>query len=165
VIGVRYVVLARHWEAKTAEAHQQHEAAEAAVLSGAKAQETAERPTSPLVASLTLQVPPPERDPFYPVISPRTGRTAAAPAAPEPSEDEAATASLPIWAPGGRNEVLHIAGIIVGTPSIAVLRHGDSHYVVKEGDWLDERTRVQAISPSAVSVREGNKTRTLRLGR
>jgi len=165
-IGVYYVILARYWEAKTAEARRhEHEAADATGLPGANAQQTAESPKSPLVASLTLRVPPPERDPFYPVIPPRTGRTAAAPAVPETSEEETTTALLPIWSPGGRDEVLHIAGIIVGNPSIAVLRHGERHYVVKEGDWLDERTRVQAISRSAVTVREGNKARVLRLGR
>ena len=170
VIGVRYVTLARHWEAKTAAAHRhQHEAAEATGLPGASAHETAESPKSPLVASLTLRVPPPERDPFYPVVPPRTARGAAA-AEPEPPEEGISTAplatlTLPDWTPGAKDEGLYVAGIIAGAPSIAVLRHGERHYVMKEGDWLDERIRVQAISRSTVTVREGNKSYVLRLGR
>jgi len=99
------------------------------------------------------------------VVPPRTGRTAAAPAIPETSEEETTTAPLPAWSPARSDEDLYVAGIIVGTPSIAVLRHGERHYVVKEGDWLDERTRVQSVSRSTVTVREGNKSYVLRLGR
>ena len=165
VIGVRYVVLARHWEAKTAEAHRhEHAAGEAAGPPRGATQERRELPQSPLVASLSLRVPPPERDPFYPVVPPRTGRASAAPVAPKPSEEETA-APLPIWSPGSKNEGLRIAGIVMGNPPVAVLREGDRHHVVQEGDWLDERTRIEAISRSSVTIRERGKTHILRLGR
>ena len=58
-----------------------------------------------------------------------------------------------------------VTGIITGTPSTAVLRVSDEHYVVREGDWLDNNVRVHAISESAVTLRDRGKTYMLRLGR
>ena len=57
-----------------------------------------------------------------------------------------------------------MSGIIVGNPSMAVLRVGDQHYVVREGYRLDSNIVVQTIDQSSVTLRDGRGTYTLRLG-
>jgi hypothetical protein len=64
---------------------------------------------------------------------------------------------------GGRDQ-LQLTGIILGTPSTAVLRLGDDHFVVKEGDLLDSTLRVQKITKTTVTLRDGRTAYTLRLG-
>jgi hypothetical protein len=60
---------------------------------------------------------------------------------------------------------LQLTGIIAGSPSTAVLRLGEEHYVVREGDLLNGQLRVQQITKNSVVLREGRSTYTLRLGR
>jgi len=169
-IAIRYVQLSRQWKEKI-EAHEK--AHEAAVVQAQKQASTS--PGAPArssrVAALVTPVPPPTRDPFYPVIAPRTRRVRppesggespggprAAPVLPSQLPDFAASATRP-------TDVLRVTGIITGTPSTAVLRVSDEHYVVREGDWLDNNVRVHAISESAVTLRDRGKTYMLRLGR
>ena len=161
VIGVRYASLSQQWRAKEA-ARQQHSPAPAAPP-GTPAEPSATSQPSSRIAALVTPVPPPERDPFRPVIAPRGHRRPGAATPPQTS------ALLPPPIPespltSGR-EALHVTGIVAGNPSVAVLRLGDQHYVLQEGDWLDDRTRVQAIGRSTVTLRAGTRTYTLRLGR
>lgn len=124
------------------------------------------------LAALLAPVPPPQTDPFHPIIPPRTseGRSTE-PAAgtsrpPEPQQSPPVLPPLPGSESsyrGGRDR-LTLTGIIVGTPPTAVLRMGDDHYVVKEGDFLDTGLRVQKITRNAVTLREGRTTYTLRIG-
>jgi hypothetical protein len=117
----------------------------------------------PLLKALVYPPEPPERDPFYPVIAPpSSGRARPIPSRPEP----VAAAELPPLSGGtaGR-DTLHVTGIISGSPAAAVLRIGDKHFVVREGDWLDNDTRIQAIGTNTVTLREGRRSYILRLGR
>jgi len=70
VIAIRYVQLSRQWTAKI-EAHEKaHEAA--AIQAQRQASTSPGAPSrSSRVAALVTPVPPPTRDPFYPVIAPR----------------------------------------------------------------------------------------------
>jgi hypothetical protein len=66
--------------------------------------------------------------------------------------------------PGRGGDRLQLTGIIQGTPSTAVLRLGDNHFVVKEGDVLDNSLRVQKITRTTVILRDGRTSYTLRIG-
>ena len=118
-------------------------------------------PTARL-AALIKPVDPPKADPFKPIIAPRS-RLAAPRAKPQdatpilpPLDDEASAR---------RREDLHVTGIISGNPSTAVLRVQEQHYVVKAGDWLDEKLQVAEIGDSSVTLRDGRNTYKMRLGR
>jgi hypothetical protein len=117
----------------------------------------------PLLKALVYPPVPPERDPFYPVIAPpSSGRARPMPSRPEP----VAAAELPPLTSGGADrDRLRVTGIISGSPAAAVIRVGDKHLVVREGDWLDNDTRVQAIGTNTVTLREGRRSYILRLGR
>jgi len=170
VIGVRYAMLSREWRAKAAAALE-HGRLEGAGRGGASAgahPPSAPR-TGPRVASLISPLPPPGRDPFHPLVLPRSSGAAAVPAAGASEEESGApplsAPPMPLEAyPSSTGGVLRISGIVLGTPSIAVLRRGESHYVVREGDWLEGQLRVQGISRSTVTLQEGKKTYVLRLG-
>jgi len=58
-----------------------------------------------------------------------------------------------------------VTGIITGTPNTAVLRVGDEHHVVREGNWLSNRIRIEAIDASSVTLRDSQGTYVLTLGR
>lgn len=60
--------------------------------------------------------------------------------------------------------VLWLAGVIQGEPSLAMLRRGDNRYLAKEGDVIEGRYRVVEISPSQVKLQRGGRRITLRLG-
>jgi len=158
-IGLRFFVLSRETKAKM-EADEARRAAAHAAQSSAQGTEVVS-PTARLAALIT-PVDPPKSDPFKPIIAPR-GRFVAPRAKPQdvnpvlPPLDEAASAQ--------RREDLHVTGIITGNPPTAVLRVQDQHYVVKPGDWLDEKLQVAEIGNNAVTLRDGRNTYKLRLGR
>ncbi len=87
----------------------------------------------------------------------------AAPPTPAPQDAPTPEASEP--RPVGPPEGLRVTGIIVGQPTVAVLRAGRDHYVVNEGDWLDGRLRVQRITATTVTLNDGDRAYLLRLGR
>lgn len=151
----RYVRLSQHWEAKAAEEHQKHEAAAAALA--------VTQPLSPTarLAAMVEPVQPPIRDPFHPRVAPRAAAASApAEAAAEPSPvpvlDDAPTRPS--------REGLHVTGIVLGTPSTAVLRVGERHFVVREGDTVDDGLRVQSIDRNRVTLLGRHGSYTLRLG-
>jgi hypothetical protein len=173
-IGVRSVQLSREWKGKTAAAEARHQLAHASMAEpgavGVPAS-TGEPPSlvesNPRLRALMYSGLPPERDPFYPVIRrPRAGR----PAVKRPAADRSTPTALP---PLGTTtglatparDSLRITGIITGSPPAAVLRVGDQHYVVREGDWINDSVRVQTIDTSTVTLRDGKRSYTLRLGR
>ncbi len=121
------------------------------------------------LAALVTPVEPPGDDPFRPVIPPRR-HSQAAPSAtstkprkglpllpPLPDSDSSSVTS--------RTSQLYLAGVIVGNPSTAVLRWGETRYFVRQGDWLDNDLRVQEIKNDSVTLRDGRSTYVLRLGR
>jgi hypothetical protein len=170
-IGIRFAVLSRQHKAELARSAQ--------AQAGGR-QQTAPSPGGQLpsggsptlrLAALVAPVSPPTNDPFHPIIAPRTS---VARLAPEPSagrrrqEPEPAPPTLPPLpgadSSGRGGDTLHLTGIIQGTPSTAVLRLGENHFVVKEGDILDNSLRVQKITRTTVTLRDGRTSYTLRIG-
>ena len=122
------------------------------------------------VQALLTPVPAPERDPFYPLISQRRpGELAQKPAATQEREGEGLPEILPPF-PGTESsgasarDTLHVTGIVMGRPPVAVLRHGENHLIVQPGDVIDGGLRVQSINRTSVTLRGGQKTYLLRLG-
>ena len=165
-IGFISVKASREQKARLAEQEARQEAAEQAAQA---AQASPGAQAAAAVEALIRQVPPPERDPFRPVIPPRT-RGAAAAAPEQPQQPAAPPTPSPLTPSGAtdlpplRGDTLHVTGIVVGTPSIAVLRFQDEHYVVREGDVLNGGLRVQTIASSTVTLRDSQNTYVLRLG-
>jgi hypothetical protein len=166
-IIVSYVRLSGEYRARMAAEEARHRSMHAALQAytpASSAQATL------AVAALISPTPPPTRDPFYPVIAPRRSGAAARSAAISPAQEET-PAPLPLVSEGDglsstrSRDALHVTGIIVGSPSTAVLRLGEEHYVVHEGDWLDARLRVQSIGSNTVTLRDNERTYRLRLGR
>jgi hypothetical protein len=60
--------------------------------------------------------------------------------------------------------VLWLAGVIQGESKLAVLRRGESRYLVKEGDSVEGRYRVIKIAADRVALQRGRRTISLRLG-
>jgi hypothetical protein len=159
-IGVRYLRLSQQWEQKVAEEHRKHEAAVAALQASQEPVSAAAR-----LAAMVQPVAPPERDPFHPVIAPRT--RGAAPAVEErPAEEVPPLPVLSNADASGRYDrtALHVTGIILGQPSTAVLRVGERHFVIREGDVLDGDLRVVSIGATTVTLRGRRNTYALRLG-
>lgn len=99
------------------------------------------------------------------------------PLAPPPPRRRAATGTLPPFPapdPGGLrplgvnlappvSNVLWLSGVIDGRPRVALLRKGDSRYLVKEGDTFDGY-RVVKVGANSVTIQRGRSKRTLRVG-
>jgi hypothetical protein len=60
--------------------------------------------------------------------------------------------------------VLWLSGVINGDPKVALLRRGDSRYLVREGGTF-ESYRVVRITSNSVTVQRGGSKRTLRVGK
>jgi hypothetical protein len=60
---------------------------------------------------------------------------------------------------------LWLAGVVEGDPKLAVVRRGESRYLVKEGDSVEGTYRVTKITSSTVTLQRGRRSLTLRLGR
>jgi len=167
-IGMRFLNLSSAHKAEE-EARERRQAA-ARVAQNPQVNPAATSPTLRL-AALVTPVEPPKDDPFRPIIPPR--RHAQAQATPAPTSNNTQSQDRPALLPPmpnsssnvSRKSQLYLAGIIVGNPSTAVLRWGEDHYVVREGDYLDNDLRVQQIKKDSVTLRGGGSTYVLRLGR
>lgn len=160
-IGVYFAVLSRRERAKTAAAETRRQAAAQAAQAVQRGGQSAMSPALRL-AALVAPVEPPKDDPFRPIIPPRTS-------APRPSQSDEPDHE-PILPPppdgvGYQSSNLHLTGVIIGNPSTAVLRVGEEHYIVREGDWLDNRLRVNQIAQEGVTLRDARSSYMLRLGR
>lgn len=138
------------------------EAMESAAGERAAADLRAARAETPLKwAGLLTPVPPPSRDPFDPVIAPRWQRERRA--APKQTKPAATPRTLPPM-PGSSDSALHLAGIIHGQPTVAVIRRGEDSFIVEEGQYLEGGLRVESIAVNRIRLRDRNGTYTLRLG-
>jgi hypothetical protein len=171
-IVVRSVQLRREWKGREDARAEQHQLAHAATadpepgIPPASGDGSSTVEDNPLLKALVYPPEPPERDPFYPVIAPRSSRPAASTGTSRPRPTPVLSTQLPPFSgSSGPGDILRVTGIITGDPSTAVLRVGDEHYVVRVGDWLDNTKRVEAIGASTVTVRESKRSYTLRLGR
>jgi len=168
VVGVRYAILSRQWRAKMSAAHHQYEQDMARVAGPGT---RPEQPSAPRAesrpASLITPVAPPVQDPFLPVLARRGSGGATTPVGTTAEEEELTPLPPPPMEayPTVGEESLRLTGIVMGTPSIAVVRHGGKHHLVRVGDRLDGELRVQAISRDTVTFQDGKKTYQLRLGR
>jgi hypothetical protein len=67
--------------------------------------------------------------------------------------------------PGGPPpDVLWLAGVIEGEPTVALLRRGENRYLVGEGDTIEDGYQVVKIATGSVTLRHGGRKRTLRVG-
>lgn len=170
-IGIRFAVLSRKHKADLARSAQAQTGGRQQPAPSPGGQLPSGGSPTLRLAGLVAPVPPPTNDPFHPLIAPRTS---VARLAPEPSarrrqqEPEPVPPTLPPMpgadSPGRGGDRLQLTGIIQGTPSTAVLRLGDNHFVVKEGDVLDNSLRVQKITRTTVILRDGRTSYTLRIG-
>jgi len=130
--------------------------------SAAAVLEAAHPAPSPMATALLAEVPPPDRDPFQPVIPPHSRQTSSSAAPRQEPPSQSATSELPvIMAPNGELQTLHVTGIAGET---AVLRHGEDHFIVQAGDFLDNRLRVTEVGRSTVTLQDNQRTYVLRLG-
>lgn len=60
--------------------------------------------------------------------------------------------------------VLRLSGVVGDERKVAVLRQGESRYVVREGDTISGGYRVVRISAKSVTLQRGGRRRTLGLG-
>jgi len=54
--------------------------------------------------------------------------------------------------------------VVGGEQKLALLRRGESRYLVRVGDTVESGYRVAKITDAAVVLQKGRRTRTLRLG-
>jgi hypothetical protein len=160
-IAVSYGRLSAQHRERIAARERAHQAAH-------QAAPAASQPQSAMAASaasaLLTEVPAPESDPFRPVIArPRSGSAATGSRPAEQPSEEPPTVLPPL--PTGTTETLHVTGIVMGRPSVAVMRIGEDHFIVEVGDTLSGGLRVQSIARSSVTLRdEQQRTYVLRLG-
>ncbi len=167
-IGVRFLLISRANKAKErnrveALAATRPQAAQSANATGAQGVSPTLR-----LATLVAPVSPPKSDPFRPVVAPRSQTIASRPTAGSSETPSTAVLELPPL-PGASEssrggDRLQLTGVIMGSPSTAVLRLGEDHFVVREGDVLNSTLRIQKITRTAVTLRDGQTVYTLRLG-
>jgi hypothetical protein len=164
-IGVTYAKLSAKNKALLEAEHRAHERA-AAAYATAIARASGAGP-SPTVAALLNPTPPPQRDPFRPLIAPGGYRQTQETARSEPTENTS-SALPPLPGPettaGRSSNVLRVTGIVVGRPSVAVLRRGEDVFIVQPGDVLNGGLRVQSVSRTSVTLRDNQRSYVLRLG-
>jgi hypothetical protein len=174
-IGVAYSRGMRKMHAQLEAAHRQLHAAQ-----GAQQRNPQQDRLASTLASVVAQVPPPTRDPFDPIIPPRNvmGAQAARPSAGRPASRPSSgqtMAMLPTLPPLGGSETsagtpasrdtLQLTGVIVGPPSLVVMRRGEEHYILHQGDVVEgTNLRVNAVTRDSVTLRDGRASYTLRLG-
>ena len=83
------------------------------------------------------------------------------PPLPPPEWGAPAPAEEPSGPPPG---VLWLSGVIQGEQRVAVLRRGESRYVVREGETFEGKYRVVAISSNSVTLARGGENQMLRVG-
>jgi len=94
-------------------------------------------------------------------VAPRPSPTRSLPPLPPPEWGAADVTEEPSGPPPG---VLWLSGVIQGEQRVAVLRRGESRYVVREGETFEGTYRVVAISSNSVTLDRGGKKQTLRVG-
>ena len=117
---------------------------------------------SAFATALLAEVLPPERDPFHPIIPPHSRRASSSAASSQASSESSVSEVPSIVMPSGERQALHVTGIAGET---AVLRHGEDHFIVQVGDFLDDRLHVTAIGRSTVSLQDNQRSYVIRLGR
>ena len=177
-IGVRYSREADKYRARMAEheaTHAQQGAPHSAVIPGADLSMIPGAQMSPTVQALLTPVAPPDRDPFLPMVAPPRAYSSAAPAPtlkpsgrkrpPEPLVlpplAGAASAQPPFQKDGN---ALALTGVVLGTPPLAVMRRGEDHFIVQQGAELPGKVTVQAITRNSVTLRDGRRQYTLKIG-
>jgi len=171
-IIVGYVQGSRKLQKKMAAAAEAHRKAHAAEVARPGGQTTRRIASARSVAGLMTPVPAPSRDPFRPIIPPRWTATRATASGPANTNREppAALAALPPLAGGASaratrsRDVLQLSGVILGTPSIAVLRRGDEAYIVRQGDYIEGGLRVETIERTSVTLRDKQQKYVMRIG-
>jgi len=163
-LAVGYGKLLGRYQAEQA-GHAAAHAAQAAVgpAGGQAAPSQAQAPAT--AAALIAPAAPPERDPFEPIIP--LGWPAQVSAQSARSQQRPSLPILPALAPtrpGREAGALSVSGIVSGPPSLAVLRQGENHFIVRSGDGLPGRIRVVSIGKSTVTLRDGQREYVLRLG-
>ena len=93
--------------------------------------------------------------------APRPVPTRSLPPLPPPEWGGQTAAEEPSGPPPG---VLWLSGVIQGEQKVAVLRRGESRYVVRERKTFEGRYRLVAISSNSVTLERGGKKQTLRVG-
>ena len=66
---------------------------------------------------------------------------------------------------GPAPSALWLAGVVEGDPKLAVVRRGESRYLVNEGDSVEGTYRVTKITSDTITLQRGRRSLTLRLGR
>ncbi len=179
-IGISYSREAEKYRKRMAEheaTHAQQAAAQAntAGVSGANPSMPAGAQMSPTVQALLAPVTPPDRDPFLPMVAPPR---AYSPAAVKPGTKPRAAKRppeplvLPPLMEGASSQppfqrdanALALTGIVLGTPPLAVMRRGTDHFIVKQGAELPGKVMVQAITRNSVTLRDGKRQYTLKIG-
>lgn len=172
-IGVSYSKLSSRYREQEAKHRAQHPpTAGGQATAGTPGNQA---PMTPAVAALIAPVVPPGRDPFSPVIPPRRWSSAPSAAASGGAKGGKKAPLAPVLPPlvgvgvgtgtvSSHDTVLALTGIILGPPTLAVLRRGEDHFIVKQGDQLPGRFRVQAITRTSVTLRDGKQEFVLRLG-
>jgi len=165
-IGVTYAKLSAEHKARLEAEERAHAAAAAAQAAAAQASSGI---PSPMVAALLNPAPPPERDPFRPLIAAGgSGYSRTEETARSEATDTAPSELPPLPGPettaGTGSNVLRVTGIVVGRPSVAVLRRGTDVFIVQPGDVLNGGLRVQAVSRTTVTLRDNQRSYVLRLG-
>jgi hypothetical protein len=179
-IGISYSREAVSYRRRAAEheaTHAQQAAAgpNAARLPGANLSMPAGAQMSPTVQALLTPISPPDRDPFLPVVA-RPRAFAALPvksgAKARGSKRPSEPLVLPPLIEGASSQppfqrdsnALALTGIVLGTPPLAVMRRGTDHFIVKQGAELPGKVMVQAISRNSVTLRDGKRQYTLKIG-
>jgi hypothetical protein len=174
-IGISYSSLSekyRKQEAAHAAWHEQQHATATGPATPPGASNPGAPIMSPMVAALITPVSPPDRDPFLPVIAP-PNVFAPQPKTHKPGQPRTPDPlSLPPLAGSGPGQLtfskdsnaLALTGIIVGPPSLAVIRRGQDHFIVAQGGELPGKVRVQAITRNSITLKDGKREYVLRLG-
>jgi hypothetical protein len=179
-IGISYSREADKYRKRMAEheathAQQAASQANAAGIPGANPSMPAGAQMSPTVQALLTPVTPPDRDPFLPMVAPPrayslvTAKPAAKQRGPkgpaEPLVLPPLTGGASSQPPFQRDSnALALTGIVLGTPPLAVMRRGTDHFIVKQGAELPGKVMVQAITRNSVTLRDGKRQYTLRIG-
>ena len=108
-IGIRYARISQHWKAKLAAEERAHAAAVAIQRASSEPHQTPE-PTA-RVAALVTPVPPPQSDPFRPVIPPRTRGAAARPIISRTRWSCSTSRVNGIWTPTANNCITCLAPV------------------------------------------------------
>ncbi len=119
----------------------------------------------PRAAASSAQEAPGSKRPAAPAAAYSRGPLPPFPAGPPPFGGQAIPGSPGASWGGPAPSVLWLAGVVEGDPKLAVLRRGDSRYLVKEGDSVEGAYRVVKIASNAVTLQRGRRSLTLRLGR